>query len=587
MQLTYRTSDFNKWGSGKESGLTNAEIDTNFYEIETDSVKKSDTGLQTIEGSLTVGVNLTVNGDLIVQGTNTVLNTNTLATEDKNITLNAVTDSGVPLPSPPGTGLDGGITLFGAPAEIAPPWQQSNAFASLTLKRSNNLPQLNDPLDVFWESNISFNVRRQSSDTFTKPRGYWIDDSPVLYENKLGDTITQSNLSKVGNITQGMWNGWPIPATSGGIGFDANIKTPGSIFLTPSTNDNQQLQVLESPTTDTITIQGPVGAYEARYTIKYFNDGSHNIPTLSPDLASDSGRLQGLVPTISPIESSPGSGNYSSIVARNTLGHIAATQFVALDPLSGQPGRLYGNLEGGINYSGQTHLPDTGVGANTVVLRDSQGSITATNYFTGPFGKFNGNLLGGIIYYDSAEITLMPNKASSAYSLVVRDTNANIYGNEFFGSTFNGNLNGNASFASNATYAGYTEAVNDTATNQYRYASSNSGANSIAVRDANDTINAGNFNSTSDITLKKDLEKIEGALGKVKQLTGYTYTLIETNQRSTGLIAQDALKVLPESVSEKDGKLSLAYGSMMGLIVEAIKELDEKLEDIRNLISNK
>lgn len=100
-------------------------------------------------------------------------------------------------------------------------------------------------------------------------------------------------------------------------------------------------------------------------------------------------------------------------------------------------------------------------------------------------------------------------------------------------------------------------------------------------------VNAVNFNSTSDITFKKDLEKITDALNKVKQLTGYTYTLIDSNVRSTGLIAQDAIKVLPEVVSENEGKLSISYGSMMGLIVEAIKEIDEKLEDIRNLISNK
>jgi hypothetical protein len=101
------------------------------------------------------------------------------------------------------------------------------------------------------------------------------------------------------------------------------------------------------------------------------------------------------------------------------------------------------------------------------------------------------------------------------------------------------------------------------------------------------TVNAADFNSTSDIRFKKDLEKISNALSKVKQLTGYTYTLIETNTRSTGLIAQDVEEILPESVGGDDNKKTLSYGSMMGLIVEAIKELNAKVEDLQNQLMNK
>jgi hypothetical protein len=101
------------------------------------------------------------------------------------------------------------------------------------------------------------------------------------------------------------------------------------------------------------------------------------------------------------------------------------------------------------------------------------------------------------------------------------------------------------------------------------------------------TVNAADFNSTSDIRFKKDLEKISNALSKVKQLTGYTYTLIETNTRSTGLIAQDVEEIMPESVGGDDNKKTLSYGSMMGLIVEAIKELSSKVEDLQNQLMNK
>jgi hypothetical protein len=100
----------------------------------------------------------------------------------------------------------------------------------------------------------------------------------------------------------------------------------------------------------------------------------------------------------------------------------------------------------------------------------------------------------------------------------------------------------------------------------------------------------GNVTAYSDIRRKKDLLKIDNALDKVEQLTGYTYTNKKDNKRYTGLIAQDVEKVLPEAVTtESDGHLSLAYGNMMGLLVEAVKELTRKneiLEARLNVIEN-
>jgi len=82
---------------------------------------------------------------------------------------------------------------------------------------------------------------------------------------------------------------------------------------------------------------------------------------------------------------------------------------------------------------------------------------------------------------------------------------------------------------------------------------------------------AGNVAAASDARLKKDLCVIENAVNKVSQLTGYTYTRIDSGERQTGLIAQDVEKVLPEAVIS-GSTLSLAYGNMVGLLVEAIKE---------------
>lgn len=90
----------------------------------------------------------------------------------------------------------------------------------------------------------------------------------------------------------------------------------------------------------------------------------------------------------------------------------------------------------------------------------------------------------------------------------------------------------------------------------------------------------------SDRRLKSDLQKIDGALDKIDRLTGYTFNIQNGTKRSTGLIAQDVKDVLPEAVEENPdtSTLGVAYGNMMGLIVEAIKELRNEVADIKRII---
>lgn len=98
----------------------------------------------------------------------------------------------------------------------------------------------------------------------------------------------------------------------------------------------------------------------------------------------------------------------------------------------------------------------------------------------------------------------------------------------------------------------------------------------------------GNVTAFSDARLKKNIEIIPDALNKVEQLRGVTFNRIENNERGTGLIAQDLQKVLPEAVlTDENGTLSVAYGNVVGLLVESIKELkaenDELYERVKKL----
>jgi hypothetical protein len=96
-------------------------------------------------------------------------------------------------------------------------------------------------------------------------------------------------------------------------------------------------------------------------------------------------------------------------------------------------------------------------------------------------------------------------------------------------------------------------------------------------------INAtGDITSSSDIRLKSGIIRIEDALEKIMKLNGVTFNKLGMNYRSTGVIAQEVREVLPEAVYEFDNYLTVAYGNMVGLLIEAIKELKIEVDKLKN-----
>jgi len=92
-------------------------------------------------------------------------------------------------------------------------------------------------------------------------------------------------------------------------------------------------------------------------------------------------------------------------------------------------------------------------------------------------------------------------------------------------------------------------------------------------------VQADDFDTTSDRRLKTDINNIENALDKVKALQGVSFKM--NNQDKIGLIAQDTQEVIPEVVKEnEEGYLSVSYGNIVGLLIEAIKEQQVKIESL-------
>ena len=85
----------------------------------------------------------------------------------------------------------------------------------------------------------------------------------------------------------------------------------------------------------------------------------------------------------------------------------------------------------------------------------------------------------------------------------------------------------------------------------------------------------------SDRRKKSNITRIENALDKVCQLSGYTFDYLD--ERKTGVIAQEVKEVLPEAVyGSEDTSYSVAYGNLAGIIIEAIKELKNEIQELKN-----
>ena len=96
------------------------------------------------------------------------------------------------------------------------------------------------------------------------------------------------------------------------------------------------------------------------------------------------------------------------------------------------------------------------------------------------------------------------------------------------------------------------------------------------------------WGSLSDIRLKKDIEPIKDALAKVISLHGITFSWKPGtgmgDEKSAGLIAQELQNVLPEAVKSNGEYLTVQYGIVSALLVEAIKEQNQIIDEQKKKI---
>ena len=96
-----------------------------------------------------------------------------------------------------------------------------------------------------------------------------------------------------------------------------------------------------------------------------------------------------------------------------------------------------------------------------------------------------------------------------------------------------------------------------------------------------------NVGMTSDGRLKSHVRVIRNPLEKIGKMRGVIYRRRDTGSWETGLIAQEVQKVFPRAVmvgTDKNQTLALAYGNMVGLLIEGIKELTGTVQSLQQKV---
>ena len=99
---------------------------------------------------------------------------------------------------------------------------------------------------------------------------------------------------------------------------------------------------------------------------------------------------------------------------------------------------------------------------------------------------------------------------------------------------------------------------------------------------------AGDVTAYSDARVKENISTIENALSKVLTLRGVSYNRIDSDDKKTkiGVIAQEILQIVPEVVNQdNDGMFNVSYGNLAGLFIEAFKEQQKEIEELKTQIN--
>lgn len=369
------------------------------------------------------------------------------------------------------------------------------------------------------------------------------------------------NLATVGTITTGIWQATDVGLAHGGTGASLTAADGGIVYSTSSAlaiADITGVVYANATGAPTSASASDIGAIvDSRYAqIGTTTPSSNYLYLVRSDANATLYVRQGSTGDIAKFYQSATAGATSgtSQVTITNTGGITATGVVATSA-------------GSVAAPSLTFSGDTNTGFYNTADKVFVTAGGANAAYFGATEQFN---------YGNIYITTADDVAADA-TTTFRDSGALYFRTKYWNGSASANVDWN--IIGDATAAGAT-------TNQLLFRVGTTTKMTLSNAGALTVVD--NITAYSDIRHKTDIMRIENALEKVQALNGYTYNRIETGARQTGVIAQEVQQVLPEAVvvADNDEKtLSVAYGNMVGLLIEAIKEQQKQIDDLKAQVS--
>jgi hypothetical protein len=377
--------------------------------------------------------------------------------------------------------------------------------------------------------------------------------------------------------------------------------------------------------TGTATIQPDSVALGTDTTGNYVATGAVSGTGLSGSSSSEGGTFTvtsnaTALNTASTIVARDGSGNFAAGTVTAALsGNATTATALATGRTIGMTGDVVwtsASFDGSGNVTGTATIQ-----ANSVAL----GTDTTGNYVAA--GAVSGTGLSGSSSSEGGTFTVTSNatNANTASAIVARDASGNfaagtitaaLTGNASTATTlqtartiggvsFNGaaninlpgvntggnqNTSGTSAISTAATVTTSSAAsafkvpfANTTASTTGNYGLLQDSTATFTYNPSTNVLEAGTFNTTSDISLKENICTFENAMDVVAGLRGVRFTWKKNGIKTVGLIAQEVEKVLPELIGTNadTGLKSVSYANMVAVLIEAVKELKAEIEELK------
>jgi len=422
-------------------------------------------------------------------------------------------------------------------------------------------------------------------------------DGPVTFNKQIRskDAATFSGQVRITNTTSSDSVGKGALTVKGGVGIVENLNVGGNTAFTGGVNMNTSLDV------DNLKLDGnTLSATNTNGSITITPNGT-GIVNISSDL-----RVSG-----NDIQASDGNTNIT--LTSNTLTTFAGDIRVNGNDIQSSSGSVAISLSGtdvttanNLTITGDLRINGNDIQSSTgatAISLSANNVTTANNLIVANDLRINGNDIQASD--GNTNITLTSN------TLTTFAGDIRIAGNDIQASDGNNNI----SLTSNTltTFAGDIRINgNDIQSSTGAAAISLSGSNATVAGtlNVNGNTTLGDSNSdvttvngelrvtqdiiafyTSDRRLKDNITPISDSLAKVLSISGNTFDWNEKTSREghdVGLIAQEVNEVLPEAVTERDnGYLAVDYQKLVPLLVEAIKELSSKVENLEQQLQDK